>query len=170
MGEANKFHSKNGCEYCHSVTSWRNVTFDHNQTKFPLQGRHATIKCSACHKSKKAGTASEQLKFNKLSMQCQSCHVDVHLGQFRESKVFSLTKKNFTRCDRCHTPVDWIAEKFDHNQNSKFKIEGAHKNVACNQCHRKVDYKGKQITIYKPLNTECQSCHNKKKLFNFNKG
>ncbi len=162
-GEVNKFLSKNGCEYCHSTISWRNVTFDHNQTKFPLQGRHATIKCSECHKSSKAGKANVLLKFNKLSTQCQSCHGDVHLGQFRESRVLSLTRKIFTRCERCHTPVDWIAEKFDHNKDSKFKIEGSHKNVACEQCHRKADYKGKQVAIYKPLNAECQSCHNKKK-------
>ena len=40
-----------GCEQCHSTTSWANATFNHSSTGFPLSGSHTVPprQCSDCH-------------------------------------------------------------------------------------------------------------------------
>ena len=159
QGEVEKYIKKKGCEYCHSVESWRSVTYDHQETKFPLEGRHLTTRCSHCHKAVDVGTPAEHLQFLKLNKLCQWCHEDEHSGQFRENNIFEKTRKNFTRCQRCHTPVDWLAEKFDHDSDAAFKLKGAHKNVSCELCHKKIIKNEKTITLYKPLAKQCKSCH-----------
>ena len=164
LGEVDKYVKKDGCEFCHTVESWRVVSYDHSKTKFPLEGRHQNTRCKDCHRAEDVGTPSEHLKFLKLNKLCQWCHKDEHAGQFSDQKVYKRTKKEFTRCERCHTSIDWLAEKFDHNQNSAFKLEGAHKSVKCEKCHKKVIRKGKEITLYKPLDSACKSCHETEKL------
>ena len=44
-------HLSKNCTECHNFTSWKNATgFDHNKTRFPLLGKHRTVKCIDCHK------------------------------------------------------------------------------------------------------------------------
>ncbi|MCA9727673.1 MAG: cytochrome c3 family protein [Candidatus Eisenbacteria bacterium] len=38
-----------GCEGCHVVDEWSQVTFDHARTEFPLQDRHRETSCRSCH-------------------------------------------------------------------------------------------------------------------------
>ena len=33
------------CQLCHTTTQWLGAKFDHNTTKFPLTGAHATVTC-----------------------------------------------------------------------------------------------------------------------------
>ena len=74
------------CESCHNPSGWQNVTFDHNNTAFPLVGKHQNVNCTGCHKNGVfAGTPT----------QCIACHQDQHNGQ------------NGTDCSVCHTPRDW---------------------------------------------------------------
>jgi Zn finger protein HypA/HybF involved in hydrogenase expression len=85
--------------------------------------------------------------------ECRACHADVHRGQFagKESGV--------TDCGSCHSPENWKAPKFDHNSSARFKLDGAHKNVPCKQCHRPTEKDGEMFVAYKPLDTTCVSCH-----------
>ena len=41
------------CENCHTFTAWSPLRslpeFDHNKTKYPLRGLHASVACKQCH-------------------------------------------------------------------------------------------------------------------------
>lgn len=139
----------NGCRHCHSIQGWSAVSFDHGQTDFPLQGRHKNITCLSCHHGKDANKAD----FKKIETTCASCHDDIHNGQFKRQKEV------LTRCDRCHTPTDWLAEKFDHNRDAVFALSGAHQFVPCASCHQTVREEKRRFVRYKPLKTSCKSCH-----------
>jgi hydrogenase maturation factor HypF (carbamoyltransferase family) len=93
------------------------------------------------------------LIFDHAKSNCYSCHLDIHkptVGQF------DINGK--TDCSRCHGTDFWKTVNFDHNS-SRFKLDGSHAIVECNECHKEViDEKGKYIH-YKFKNIECASCH-----------
>ena len=49
---------------------------------------------------------------------------------------------------------------FDHNQNSKYKLEGEHIAISCEKCH-KLPYENAKLAESKlaGLSHECSSCH-----------
>lgn len=144
----NKSTGKTGCEFCHSTNSWNGVQFDHSQTQFLLEGKHKFVNCNNCHKNNNGLYHT----FKPLSQECSSCHEDIHKGQFKDSQ-------NKINCAKCHNPIDWFAEKFDHEIHSNFKLQGAHSNVPCEKCHQSEKSFGMTIVRYKPLSSECKSCH-----------
>jgi hypothetical protein len=149
---------RNGCQYCHSLDSWASIEFNHTQTNFQLEGKHQSIACKSCHKYD--GTdpnISVILKLNKN--ECQDCHHDIHMGQFLSKEITDTTNKKKVLCDNCHSTQNWNASKFDHNQNSSFKLEGAHKNLKCSQCHKTVNKDGIVFVKFKPLSSSCSACH-----------
>lgn len=169
-----KYYPEANCLSCHSVESWRNIVFDHNVTKFPLQGKHKEQSCRSCHdmaqngninagsnsqSQEKAGTASTKqsgtasgagLKFTGLPSQCMECHDDQHAGQFNSNGV--------TDCKSCHSPEAWIASTFDHN-NARFKLDGRHRDIACIKCHPVVEDPIKPYVLYKTGKIKCADCH-----------
>ncbi|MDP1725589.1 MAG: cytochrome c3 family protein [Bacteroidota bacterium] len=68
-------NNKTDCKRCHGKsTAWEANLFDHNKTRFPLDGKHQQLPCKSCHKNK-ADTGNSVLieyKLNKLS--CIDCH------------------------------------------------------------------------------------------------
>ncbi len=66
-------------------------------------------------------------------------------------------EKDGVDCARCHDTVDWLAEKFDHDRDSRFSLAGAHAKVACRACHKAPA--GEPLTVFRPLATECVACH-----------
>lgn len=61
------------CKRCHSPNSWFPDNFDHNSTAFPLEGRHAEIACSKCHKPEtKNGKTKVIYKIKQFK--CIDCH------------------------------------------------------------------------------------------------
>ena len=144
-----KYIANNNCKICHVVTSWKKVSFDHNQTKFKLDGAHAKLACEDCHYVKNEKGVRVQT-FTGLSTECESCHKNTHVGQF------DVNGK--TVCTTCHTTDEWVKTKFDHNT-SRFKLDGAHATAKCNECHKQVtDEKGKYVQ-YKFKSIECSNCH-----------
>ncbi|HBY99940.1 MAG TPA: cytochrome C, partial [candidate division Zixibacteria bacterium] len=133
--------------------SWRQISYDHSQTKFPLEGKHKTIACRACH-----GKDEKEMKFVSLPLNCSECHEDIHRGQF------VLESHPKTECSRCHTSADWKPEKFAHNRDTAFKLDGAHLKVACTGCHKQTVDSGKPYIKFKPLDTACNSCHSDKSI------
>ena len=133
------------CETCHSSEKWSKINFDHNQTNFELVGKHAVVKCSNCHFEDK-----EKNQFIKVSKNCETCHQDKHGEQFNS--------KGENRCAHCHTPLKWNIDNFDHSQ-TRFVIDGAHKDVKCIECHKPFEKDGKKITQYKFEDITCKSCH-----------
>ena len=123
------------CESCHTEVNWQDpVFFDHDLTHFPLLGTHAENECDKCHTSQ---------VFANTESQCVSCHLekDPHRGNFQD------------RCEDCHNPVAWDIWTFDHDLQTEFLLEGAHVDVACDDCHRST------LQKMKAIDGNCRTCH-----------
>jgi len=147
---SDKFYAKANCTDCHNESNWRAITkFDHNQTGFKLDGKHAELACRDCHYAKNAQGVRVQ-KFSGLSTDCNSCHKDHHGGQFEVD--------GYTDCSRCHKTNSWKDSKFNHDS-SRFKLEGAHVGVACAECHKLITTPKGTYVEYKFNDIECSRCH-----------
>ncbi len=151
-----------GCEYCHTVLSWKTVNYDHSQTGFTLTGRHLAVTCNRCHQPRNNENRPEQISFKSLSAQCANCHQDIHLGQF------NADVSGHVPCQKCHTPADWRSLQFDHNRDSRFPLQGAHQAVACDRCHPTAITADRKYIRYKPLDSSCKTCHSQRKIQNKN--
>jgi hypothetical protein len=131
----------NDCVACHVEHAGRDAelrpfdprTFDHRtETGFPLDGRHAPLRCNQCHKTR---------SYLGLSSACVSCHKDPHQGRLG------------TDCARCHsTTLSFrdLVRSFDHAKTafrskadialpSRNAVRGQYKGVrhaSCADCHR----------------------------------
>ena len=150
-GEVAPFVAKGGCETCHRVESWREIAFDHGQTKYPLVGSHTRVACASCHRRSVAAGRPAELRFAGVPQACESCHRDPHQGQFARAGAVS--------CERCHTTANLRASKFDHARDSAYRPDGAHARLACTACHRPETRNGVTLVRYKPLPTTCRGCH-----------
>ena len=144
-----KYYPGADCRVCHNEERWADVTFDHSTTGFGLTGAHIDKECRLCHFKTDAVGLTHQ-KFQGLSTNCSECHTDNHYRQFE--------KNGITDCTRCHSTKDWTASAFNHD-NTAFKLDGKHVNVACVKCH-KVEKEGSVSYIkYKLKEFKCESCH-----------
>jgi len=157
--QANKWMTKSDsgilqCESCHRVDDWKTVSFDHSKTEFLLTGKHNNLDCIECHKSSVGKNSEKNILFlTDKSQTCETCHKDVHEGQF------NLSDGN-VKCERCHTPDSWTALTFIHDKDSRFKLEGAHSKVECVSCHKVETGKlNTKLIRFKPLEVSCESCH-----------
>jgi len=129
------------CTDCHSENlRFTNSTYNlaqHNQTKFPLDGKHQVIDCQKCHFSGQY----EQLP----SAECSDCHRNVHPER-------QIDKS----CSFCHVTTDFSWIQFDHNKNTNFNLTGEHREVACLSCHVDQVFKNMPASNEKP---NCQMCH-----------
>jgi hypothetical protein len=160
--QVDKYKEKQGCLACHSGASWRDIAFDHDLTGYKLTGRHQKVGCQDCHATTFAfklnnGIQTKIPDFGTRKKECYECHEDKHRGQFREKA--EKGGGYIVKCDKCHTTTDWFAERFDHNTQSRFKLDGAHERTRCEACHLKETVSGKTFVRYKPLGIECRSCH-----------
>jgi hypothetical protein len=121
------------CESCHGEQAWKPARFEHNASRFPLLGRHASVQCAACH-----ATA----RYRDASTECVACHEkkDVH------------KRRLGTRCETCHNARDWRAWDFDHSK-TRYRLDGAHRRADCLACHRA------PVSGPVRLDTACSSCH-----------
>jgi hypothetical protein len=141
---------KEGCAGCHAVETFKRVRFDHERdSRFKLEGKHARAACASCHPPGDAGV----VRYRPLPITCAGCHADPHAGQ--------LAVKGATDCARCHDAVTWKEKlRFDHQKDSRFKLEGKHKPLACDKCHDLVQVaRGVEARRYKPLPVACEACH-----------
>ncbi|MBI1860952.1 MAG: hypothetical protein HYR96_08545 [Deltaproteobacteria bacterium] len=145
------------CADCHNQTHFSDrVKFDHAESGFPLKGGHEKVKCSECHKSTEevfeGRTPHAKSKFLFPEMKdkdCATCHKDFHGGQLDTIKG--------PVCSSCHTDISWKRVIFDHNKQSRFAITGKHMGVKCSECHKTIA--GPQHVLFKPISTECTTCH-----------
>lgn len=139
------------CADCHSPRAFKPAKFGvRDHSIYPLTGGHAAAQCNACHvKSQTAGVRI----YKDAPRACAACHRDVHAGQFR--------RDGSTRCEECHVDSkSWKKIVFNHDAQSRFKLDSAHRNVACKECHPTVALPNqKRIIQYKPLRMECRDCH-----------
>lgn len=145
---SNQYFGDTACENCHNSERWSNISFEHDNTNFPLLGKHKNALCADCHI--KSSGASKTHIFAGLDKNCQSCHTDKHFGQFVQNGI--------TDCSRCHAFDNWKAVNFNHD-NTLFKLDGAHEKVPCDQCHKTTDREGNNFILYKIEEIRCENCH-----------
>ena len=135
FAQENPHHILNlDCTVCHSQQSWKDVQFDHDQTKFHLEGRHLIVNCMDCHQLE---------NFSIAESNCRSCHIDVHQANLGFD------------CQRCHTPNSWSELNIRAiHSNTSFPLTGAHLNVDCKACH--ISEIENEFSF---LDTECYNCH-----------
>mgnify|MGYP001183618111 CR=1 FL=1 len=148
-GEFKKNGLVDDCDKCHSLKEGFTVslyTLERHQTNaFKLDGAHMATPCSECHMVEK------KWKFRNIGTTCTDCHDNPHEKRFQQNGV--------TNCERCHITDNWSPEKFNHNE-TKFPLEGKHKEVACISCHFTTYIeKDKTKTNYTINRFECIDCH-----------
>lgn len=131
------------CERCHVQGGDKTSRFDHNATRFALEGAHLAQNCERCHRPEKLGSSGAcavAVKYTGLDPSCAACHEDIHAGTLG------------TDCAKCHTGGrDFETLAFDHNRDARFPLTGFHQLVACESCHPARRYKLGDI--------RCESCH-----------
>ena len=66
-------NGKTDCTRCHGFDNWRNSKFDHNTSRFKLDGAHATVKCEACHKQV-TNEKGRYIEYKFDNIDCSRCH------------------------------------------------------------------------------------------------
>ncbi len=122
------------CESCHNEASWRQTRFDHGLTRFPLLGKHASVKCQDCHTTP---------QYKDAKMDCHSCHRKDDKHRLRLG----------TQCEQCHNARSWMQWDFDHNKRTKYILDGKHVGLDCHACH-KFPARGRAV-----IAATCVSCH-----------
>ena len=154
-----------GCNSCHQTSSFRQERFNHDDSRFPLVGKHKDVACSRCHltepATKKTKSKAPVVRYRPMALQCASCHSDEHVGQLRRP-----ADGDTTDCARCHQPTGFKPTTFRHDDpaQTRFVLEGKHKDVACVKCHvaihvEGVDQDDKTTARYRPVPTDCATCH-----------
>ena len=123
------------CADCHTESDWKSAKFDHGTTRFPLTGKHESVKCDDCHRNG---------QYKDTPMACVACHKkdDHHKTQFGD------------KCDTCHATGDWKTIRFNHDTDTHYALIGKHRTVKCESCHAGNLYKDKP-------GTSCIACHRK---------
>src|SRR5579862_7013975 len=154
------------CARCHTehfgpkfnIVKWEpsRDDFDHRQTGYVLQGKHAKVACERCHNAGHVLPAERKNirvkglghTYLGLSPQCGTCHADEHRAQLGPD------------CARCHTFQAWKPTAgFEHSA-TKFALTGLHQKVACAQCHRTLTEEGKTFAKYNGIPfAACSNCH-----------
>jgi hypothetical protein len=146
---------RTGCERCHDTASFRALPhgFDHAAfTGFPLSGRHGELQCAACHPPLGTASTTGRTQGKARGAACVDCHQDPHQGQF--------DRLGRTDCNKCHKNTGAFATlSFRHNLDSIFPLGDQHAKVPCASCHKPETINGAKVVRYKPLPTDCASCH-----------
>jgi Cytochrome c7 and related cytochrome c len=155
--------SSQECTRCHSehngedfpLIKWDIKAFDHKQTGYVLQGKHAGVDCNRCHTparispQERGAIRIKDLNRTYLGLPtgCATCHQDPHNGRLGQS------------CQQCHNFEDWKTlsiGQFDHSK-TRYPLTGLHAQVACAKCHTPgPDNKPRYTGI--PFN-QCSDCH-----------
>jgi hypothetical protein len=152
------------CASCHSdhngaefnLIRWDppKTSFDHRQTGYTLEGKHAGVACEKCHTPANIRPADRPLiKIKDLSrtylgtgQDCVTCHDDPHDGRLGSN------------CTQCHNFSDWeAASGFDHSK-TRYPLTGLHAQVACEKCHTASGPQGTAKLTGLAFGT-CKDCH-----------
>lgn len=132
------------CSDCHGDDAFKPAAkFSHANAAFKLNGSHANVPCTGCHKV----TTKNGVKFQEFSgilfKSCVNCHTDVHQNKFGSN------------CSQCHSEVSFHNIKgisnFDHSK-TRFKLVDKHAAVSCKSCHK--------VNLTDPVKHDlCTDCH-----------
>ncbi len=151
------------CSQCHAGPEWKPALFEHDESRFPLQGSHRDLECASCHEPVHAGPAVDRrgrsmspefVPFRNDKLECSSCHADEHRGQF-----------GARGCESCHSDSGWQpASGFDH-ATTRYALTGLHGQVPCAECHQitqgaALPSGDRAYHRYRPLaSARCDDCH-----------
>ncbi len=156
-----------GCLDCHTVDAFRPSRYDgrmHAGCVFPLRGAHQAVPCQACHAELKRAAAPSSmpadsargraLHFDDPRRRCADCHENPHAKQF-------AARKDQGACEGCHDDRAFApASRFDHDRDSRYRLEGAHRTTPCAACHvPRNDAAGRSFVVYRPTPMACEACH-----------
>lgn len=164
-GTTNPNHVQSGfpqqCEVCHNTTAWIPSSFDHNNTAFPLTGKHTTVACASCHVNN---------NYTTVPTDCYSCHK----ADYQTTTDPNHTAANFpTTCQTCHTTSSWQGATFNHtwfpsnHGGANGVCSTCHTNPSnyalftCTGCHTKsqTDSKHQDVRNYVYNSPNCYQCH-----------
>ncbi len=146
------------CSLCHSTDAWLPARldgkpFDHSvDTAFSLTLHSKDyngnpISCKGCHTT----------DIHKIDVQtCITCHagaLDLKKDPSKAEFMQKHTAQYGSKCMDCHDGVDRMSN-FNHDQ--VFALNGAHKTIACTDCHKDRTFKGTA--------RECSACHAEPKI------
>lgn len=141
---------KGGCDQCHTAKAWAPApTFDHDESRYRLTGKHTDVKCDGCHKAsrlalKRTPEGEKIALYRPITFaKCNDCHSDPHKGRLTGS------------CASCHETTNWEAiDRRDFNHAAtRYPLKGGHARVACAACH------GKNNETPTPAYATCAGCH-----------
>jgi len=155
--------SSQECARCHSehngedfpLVKFDTRTFNHKETGYLLEGKHAGPACNKCHNPSHISLQERPaIKIKDLSRTylglstgCVACHEDHHKGRLG------------TTCQSCHNFQDWKdvnVAKFDHSK-TRYPLTGMHAQVQCAKCHvNGADGKPQYFGI---AFNQCSDCH-----------
>ena len=68
------------CESCHLTETWKIAKFDHDKTRYPLEGAHVKLECAACHPTATLRDGQQAVRWRLGYIKCKDCHADPHAG------------------------------------------------------------------------------------------
>ncbi len=160
-----KAFAERGCVDCHTTAHFVPHTFTverHAQTSFALHHSHTKLDCRECHRTDADGPA----RFAGTPSRCEACHDDAHSGAFTRF-ADELGKQPRGTCAECHVETKFTAvphERFDHAKWTGFALNGAHGELACEDCHPRTaapDANGRTFGRAKQQTgpADCAHCH-----------
>ncbi|HOD82115.1 MAG: Class III cytochrome C family protein [Planctomycetes bacterium ADurb.Bin126] len=134
MRERRGYHGRleGECRTCHGDHRGREAdirplderTFNHALARFDLDGPHRRLDCRQCHLRQDGPAGAKTRYIGTRYGACRQCHANPH-GDARADD-----------CLRCHTPSAWKGRlAFDHDRDSRFRLDGRHADLACRACH-----------------------------------
>ncbi len=107
----------------------------HDETSFPLDGRHRDLPCQSCH---------QDGVYQGTPNQCFDCH-----WVKRQDDRFRLQLGS--ECAQCHRSTAWSDTRWEHEAMTGMSLGGAHRLLSCQSCHMNDSFQMAQ--------TDCVSCH-----------
>jgi hypothetical protein len=160
------------CAACHRVEGFAISVYSvelHQSARYPLEGKHRTVKCEGCHVKNPPGAAAGILGPSGVQLRpafkrCLDCHRDDHGGQV-------ASRKTGAACEPCHAVAGWKPSLYGATEHAKLRLplEGKHAKIDCAACHgpdRKGllplpsrDQLGRAGVALVVKDTNCASCH-----------
>ncbi len=62
------------CTDCHETSAFKVKAFDHDRTRYALDGRHRDVPCASCHIERVDADGKKVRIYRPLGMDCKDCH------------------------------------------------------------------------------------------------
>lgn len=131
------------CDECHDTAAFVPSRFDFAGRHPPLDGAHARVECAECHVRPFVGAP---IRWSTTPTECAKCHDDPHAGQFSHHRG---------GCSACHGEERFAPSTITASRHLP-PLAGAHRAVACVQCHLS---DARNVARYAGTPRDCKSCH-----------